>query len=63
MCILMWRSRALLCIVCGPGKPPQVARFFLLWSWKNLSHFLWKEYFIAIDSFGRSEVHSQNYIV
>ena len=23
-----------MCNVCGPGKPPQPARFFLLWSWQ-----------------------------
>ena len=31
---------------CGPG---------------NVSHFFWKEYCIVINSFGRSEVCSQNY--
>ena len=23
-----------MCYVCGPGKPPQPASFFLLWSWQ-----------------------------
>ena len=23
-----------MCNVCGPGKPPQPARFFLFWSWQ-----------------------------
>ena len=47
-----------MCNVCGPGEPPQPARFFLLWSWQ-MCRSLWKEYHVVIDSFGRSEVHSK----
>ena len=36
----LWRSRAIMCNVCGPGNPPQPARFFLLWSWQ-MCHTFW----------------------
>ena len=49
-----------MCSVCGPEKPPasQVLPMVVL---ANVSHFLWKEYCIVINSFGRSEVHSQKH--